>query len=125
MTENEHVLNASESHIQKRRAKSFLRRHRVHDLALLFAVLGASHTTVMFITAGTVVFLMGYLLTIWSKLVLIRKKELATCGPYAICRHPFYTGNALLDLGLILISGNIWILLFYPFLFWMGYLDGL
>ena len=85
------------------------RRNHAHDLSLLLAVVCASHASKASLTLGAVLFGAGLLLTAWSKLALRRNAELATGGPYALCRHPFYLGNAMLDAGLCVMSGYVWL----------------
>jgi hypothetical protein len=71
--------------------------------------------------AGASLAALGLALQSWSKAVLRRNRELSASGPYAICRHPFYLGNFVFDLGLCVMSGNPWLVAAYPFLFWLGY----
>jgi len=77
-------------------------------------LLSALFVTQASIVLGLAVILPGIVLHVWSKATLRRKRELATRGPYALCRHPFYLGNALYDLGLCVLSGNWLLLLMYP-----------
>ena len=39
---------------------------------------------------------------------VLKNKELSTTGPYAFMRHPLYTGNIMILIGLCLINGFIW-----------------
>jgi protein-S-isoprenylcysteine O-methyltransferase Ste14 len=105
-----------------RRPRRYLfRRNQVHDLSLLLAAICASHATGLSLALGGALFGVGLVLTAWSKLVLRRNTEVVTGGPYALCRHPFYLGNALLDAGLCVMSGYVWLIVLFPMLFYVGY----
>ena len=39
---------------------------------------------------------------------VLKNKELSTTGPYAFMRHPLYTGNIMILIGLCLINGFFW-----------------
>ena len=96
-------------------------RSHVHDLSFLLAAALASRATTLSLALGAGIWLAGAAFQIWSKSALRRTEVLSTSGPYAVCRHPFYLANAIFDLGLCVMSGNPWLLLFYPLLFWAGY----
>ncbi len=100
---------------------SLFRRNHVHDLIMLLALAGASHATFSSLSIGGLLFGFGLFVSVWSKLVLIRNSELITRGPYAICRHPFYLGNAIMDVGMCVMSGYFWVLILFPVLFHVGY----
>jgi hypothetical protein len=99
-----------------------LRRKRLHDISLVMAALSAASLNGTSVAIGLVLFALGLGLQVWSKAALRRDKELCTKGPYALCRHPFYFGNALFDLGLCTMSGNWWLVVLYPFAFVVAYL---
>jgi hypothetical protein len=68
----------------------------------------------LFLVAGT---LMHFL----SKGTLVRNEVLCTKGIYAVVRHPYYLANYLIDTAFCLLSGNSYLLLAYPFLFFWSY----
>lgn len=39
---------------------------------------------------------------------VLKNKELSTTGPYAFVRHPLYSGNIMILIGLCLINGFFW-----------------
>ena len=70
--------------------------------------------------AGTGIAAVGALIRLWASGHVMKNKELATDGPYAIVRHPLYVGNILLLLGFSMASSLWWtyvlmiaLLLFY------------
>ena len=52
---------------------------------------------------------------------MIRNRVLCTQGAYAVVRHPYYLANYLIDIGFCLASGNVYLVLAYPFLFFWAY----
>jgi hypothetical protein len=63
----------------------------------------------------------GCLLHLLVKGQLIRNVALCTEGAYALVRHPYYLANYLVDSSFCLLSGNVYLLLLYPFLFFWAY----
>jgi protein-S-isoprenylcysteine O-methyltransferase Ste14 len=72
--------------------------------------------------AGTLVFLVGLLFVLWSRFRLTLRsgaeKGLITNGPYAVVRHPMYTGWNVMNLGLYLISRH-WVVLLLALFQWL------
>jgi hypothetical protein len=56
-----------------------------------------------------------------TKGVLIRNVVLCKEGTYNVVRHPYYMANYLIDSSFCLLSGNIYLFLIYPFLFYWSY----
>ena len=52
---------------------------------------------------------------------VLKNKELSTTGPYAFMRHPLYTGNIMILIGLCLINGFFWSFLTALIFFWFYY----
>ncbi len=51
---------------------------------------------------------LGLAMRMWASGHIVKNAELATCGPYALVRHPLYTGNITLMLGFALASALWW-----------------
>jgi hypothetical protein len=98
-----------------------IRRANVHDILLILAALLSAGTTPAFLVAGAAVWALGLALQNWSKAALHRDLALSTSGPYALCRHPFYLANLVFDLGIALMSGNLWLVALCPAVFALGY----
>jgi hypothetical protein len=64
---------------------------------------------------------LGCVLHVLVKGQLVRNVVLCTEGTYAIVRHPYYLANYLIDSSFCLLSGNIYLVLSYPFLFFWAY----
>jgi hypothetical protein len=65
--------------------------------------------------------LLGSALHFITKGTLIRNVVLCREGTYGIVRHPYYLANYVIDSSLCLLSGNIYLLLIYPLLFFWAY----
>ncbi len=52
--------------------------------------------------------LIGVVLRLWCSGHIKKNEVLATDGPYAFVRHPFYLGNILILIGFAVISGHWW-----------------
>jgi len=85
----------------------------------LFALL-AEPRPLLFV-AGVVVALAGMLVRLHASGFIVKNKQLATDGPYAIVRHPLYTGNLLLLAGFTVASGLWWAPLLAIAFWWFWY----
>ncbi|MFP4686591.1 MAG: methyltransferase family protein [bacterium] len=72
---------------------------------------------------GTAMIAGGILIRAWASGIIKKDNELATEGPYSLCRNPLYVGNFLIGYGICAINGHWWsfglltayFLLIYPF----------
>ena len=71
---------------------------------------------------GAPLLLAGVALHVWSKGCLRRNAEVTTSGPYRFVRHPFYLANALIDAGIVAMSGWWLLAAVFPFWWWAVYL---
>lgn len=46
---------------------------------------------------------------------------LNTTGSYSTCRHPLYTGNFLMWLGVAMLTGNTWFIVSFVLVYWLYY----
>ncbi len=74
------------------------------EIVVAFLILGAG-CIVHFITKGE----------------LIRNVVMCNNGIYGVVRHPYYMANYLIDVSFCLLSGNPYLVLVYPFLFFWVY----
>jgi len=70
---------------------------------------------------GTFVALAGILFRLWASGFVMKNKELSTTGPYALVRHPLYTGNILMLAGYCLANGMVWPWFVGVFFLWFWY----
>lgn len=77
---------------------------------------------ILFFTTGSGLLLLGAALHFWSKGCLTRNWPLTTCGPYWLVRHPFYLANFVVDEGICVLSGNLWLVVLYTVGFLLVYI---
>ena len=106
----------------------FIRELRYHEfsrqgigviLVVVFAVL--SQPTLYFFIVGCLFVLDGLLIRLYASGFVYKNKELSTSGPYAYVRHPLYTGNILILIGISLASGCISAFVISIIFFWFYY----
>lgn len=76
---------------------------------------------IRFIVVGTGIIVVGLALHFWSKGYLIRNWAVTTSGPYQLVRHPFYHTDFIIDEGVCVISGNLWLVGLYVIAFLFVY----
>jgi protein-S-isoprenylcysteine O-methyltransferase Ste14 len=103
--------------------EGFLTRSGLRDAVILLSVSSAVFCTVTTaeISVAFFLLLLGSFVHFLSKGVLIRNEVLCTEGIYRIIRHPYYLANFLVDFSFCLMSGNHYLVLLYPFLFFWSY----
>ena len=106
----------------------FIRELRYHEfsrqgigviLVVVFAVL--SQPTLYFFILGCLLVLDGLLIRLYASGFVYKNKELSTSGPYAYVRHPLYTGNILILIGISFAAGSISALVISIIFFWFFY----
>lgn len=65
--------------------------------------------------------LLGLSTRMFASGFVLKNKELSTTGPYAFMRHPLYTGNIMILIGLCLINGFLWSFISAFVFFWFYY----
>ena len=100
--------------------KGFFAQHRIRLTLLGFCAMLGSEVLLgagprnplqfadLWVASGTAIVLLGLLLRSWAAGMLVKKKKLASDGPYALVRHPLYLGSILLMLGFALLTGMWW-----------------
>jgi protein-S-isoprenylcysteine O-methyltransferase Ste14 len=72
-------------------------------------------------TTGALLVLLGTGLRFWASGFISKSRTLAASGPYAYTRNPLYLGNFIIGFGMIVISGNIWLIPYYLVSFYILY----
>ncbi|MDH3588218.1 MAG: isoprenylcysteine carboxylmethyltransferase family protein [Gammaproteobacteria bacterium] len=73
-----------------------------------FAVAIAGKPVLPLAYLGVPLVVIGIAIRLWSSGHIMKNSVLATNGPYAYVRHPLYTGNILLLLGLAIAGSQLW-----------------
>lgn len=107
----------------KKKNRALLNRGNLRDTIFVISVASSLvwgiDTTRLCISL--LVLFLGCALHFITKGTLIRNVVLCKDGTYGIVRHPYYLANYLIDSSFCLLSGNIYLLLIYPFLFFWAY----
>jgi protein-S-isoprenylcysteine O-methyltransferase Ste14 len=88
-------------------------------LILVFAL--TARPTVRSLAIGVPLAVIGMLVRLYASGFVMKNKELATHGPYALVRHPLYTGNILLLVGFSVAGATLWGLPLALAFFWFYY----
>jgi len=100
-----------------------LTRRNLRDLVIVLSLAStavfATNNIEIYIAFGLLA--LGCFLHFVSKGTLIRNVVLCDKGIYQVLRHPYYLANYLIDSSFCLLSGNLYLILLYPFLFFWAY----
>lgn len=80
-------------------------------LGIAFLVLVMSQIQLAWYWPGAVMALCGALLQAWSFACIDTQTVLANKGPYSLVRNPQYLTRFLLVIGVVLMTGNVWLVL--------------
>lgn len=107
----------------KDKRRPFLNRSNLRDITIIIALISSLVYDLDFIRLLISFLLLsfGCFFHYVTKGVLIRNVVLCKDGTYSVVRHPYYMANYLIDSGFCLLSGNVYLLLVYPFLFYWSY----
>jgi hypothetical protein len=103
--------------------RNFLTRSKLRDVILLLCfasslIFGVGNLGTI---VGLTMLVAGCFLHLVAKGILIRNVVLTNRGVYGVVRHPYYLANYLIDTSFCVLSGNPYLLLIYPFLFFWAY----
>ncbi len=88
-------------------------------LIAVFSLVAQPSTSLLAI--GLAIIVVGTFVRLYASGFILKNEQLATYGPYALVRHPLYTGNILIILGFSLSSGVWWTALVAIVFFWFYY----
>jgi len=88
-------------------------------LILIYAL--TSRTNPLTATIGLTAAMIGTLVRLYASGYIIKNRELAQSGPYALVRHPLYTGNILLVIGFSVANTSLWAIPLGLAFFWFYY----
>jgi protein-S-isoprenylcysteine O-methyltransferase Ste14 len=102
---------------------SILNRSNLRDIVVVISLISALFYNVASneVVTSFLLLAFGCIFHLLTKGVLIRNVVLCRDGTYSIVRHPYYMANYIIDSSFCLLSGNVYLLLAYPFLFYWAY----
>jgi hypothetical protein len=103
--------------------KIVLDRSRLRDLILILSFISAGFCSITEteLVAGFLLLAFGCFLHVVAKGILRRNVVLCQDGIYGMVRNPYYLSSYIIDSSFCLLSGNQFLLLVYPFLFFWAY----
>ncbi|HEY5622283.1 MAG TPA: isoprenylcysteine carboxylmethyltransferase family protein [Gammaproteobacteria bacterium] len=107
-----HSIRELRYHEGSRQALAFV-------LIALFALVARPATSLL--AAGVAIVTFGTLVRLYASGFIVKNEQLATYGPYALVRHPLYTGNILIIIGFSLSSAVWWTAVIALIFFWFYY----
>ncbi len=107
----------------KKDAKPLITRSNLRNLVRLLCYLSVFvyNADINEIIVSFCLLTLGCFVHYLTKGQLIRNVVMCNNGIYGIVRHPYYMANYLIDISFCLLSGNPYLLLIYPFLFFWVY----
>ncbi len=75
-------------------------------LVVIYGLTGRPSAATFYFAALLIAIGIG--IRVYASGFIVKNKELATDGPYALVRHPLYTGNVLILIGFSLATGQWW-----------------
>ncbi|MGB9498571.1 MAG: methyltransferase family protein [Dissulfuribacterales bacterium] len=105
----ENFLNRIHKLFNNKKARKPLLKLRV-PLGLILFVLLSSIIKLDFFFWGLAVSVLGEIFQVWCMSTIKTKKKLTVVGPYMFMRNPMYIGRFFLIFGIIMMTGNPWLL---------------
>ena len=102
-------LSGIKHHIREMRYHEFSRQSIGIILVSVFCFETSSYSIIPYASNFAIsIILLGLATRMYASGFVLKNKELSTTGPYAFMRHPLYTGNIMILIGLCLINGFFW-----------------
>ncbi|HEY5568532.1 MAG TPA: methyltransferase [Gammaproteobacteria bacterium] len=105
--------------IRELRYHEFSRQSLAVVLILVYAL--TARPTTLTVAIGLPIACIGTIVRLYASGFVMKNKELATHGPYALVRHPLYVGNILLLIGFSVAGATHWGLPLAVLFFWFYY----
>ena len=118
-TEDLEPLRGLSHFVRELRYNEIARQGLAVVLILLFALTATPNA--LWAALGMPLALIGMLLRLYASGYILKNEELARSGPYALVRHPLYTGNVLLLMGFAAANYSLWALPLTLLFFWFYY----
>lgn len=102
-------MNAINDFFNSRKVrKTFLKLR--YPLFIILLLLLFTQLKARWFVPGLIVSILGELLQVWCFSTIKTHKEVTRVGPYMLVRNPMYIGRLFLIFGILMMTGNIWIL---------------
>ncbi len=110
------ALNPVDNFFNNKKIRSVFLKLRYPLFIVLFLLLLTQLEPRWFVP-GLLVSVLGELLQLWCLATIKTQKTLTRTGPYMFLRNPMYIGRFFLICGVLMMTGNIWILAGFALLY--------
>ncbi len=100
----------------KKIRKTFLKLRLPIGIACLIGIAALIQPSWFF--PGLAVSIMGQAFQVWCLSTIKTQKKLTITGPYMFMRNPMYIGRFFLVFGILLMTGNLWIMLIFTIVYY-------
>jgi len=111
------ALNSINEFFNSKKVRSVFLKLR-YPLFLVLLVLLLTQLKPQWFIPGLIVSILGEVLQVWCFSTIKTQKQLTTVGPYMFIRNPMYIGRFFLIFGILMMTGNVWILIAYTILYY-------
>jgi hypothetical protein len=85
----------------------------------IISLLFWAYPSITSLLIGSIFIIIGQIIHFISAGYLVKQEKLITNGPYRHVRNPFYVGSFLVDIGLCIVTQNIYVAVIYMPLFYL------
>ena len=111
------ALNSINEFFNSRKVRKIFLKLR-YPLFIVLLVLLLTQLKPEWFVPGLIVSILGEILQVWCFSTIKTQKQLTRVGPYMFIRNPMYIGRFFLIFGILLMTGNVWILIAYTILYY-------
>jgi protein-S-isoprenylcysteine O-methyltransferase Ste14 len=114
---DDNLLNSIHEFFNNKKVrKSFLKLRLPLGIACLILI--ATQIKPAWFFPGLLVSILGEAFQVWCLSTIKTQKNLTVTGPYMFMRNPMYIGRFFLVLGILMMTGNVWIMLVFAALYY-------
>jgi protein-S-isoprenylcysteine O-methyltransferase Ste14 len=114
---SENLVNTIHEFFNNKRVRKTFLKLRL-PLGIVFFILIATQIKQAWFFPGLVVSILGEAFQVWCLTTIKTNKKLTVTGPYMFVRNPMYIGRFLLLFGILMMTGNPWIMMAFAVIYY-------